>query len=139
MRLFAILSLFSVLLLSNSDCSKKKKAGPDNNEVKTTIPSGNPGRCKGKLAVAGICKNYTIVVMEGDIDKKLVEAEWTDEATSKKHINAFRLGNPCEFPATIKEGGEFYFVIDTAANKECIVCMAYYPTPSKTLSIKVIE
>lgn len=140
MRLFVPLFLFAALLLSNSDCKKKNKdATAVSKEAKTEETSPATGRFTGKLEVAGICKNYTISVIEGAIDKKLIVDEWTDESTQKKYSNAFRLGNPCDFPATIKAGDTFHFVIDTSEAKECMVCMAYYPTPSKSLSIKVVE
>ena len=140
MRLFFFCSLLSILVLSNSDCKKKNKTGA---APETTTPGNKdaaaPEKYKGRLEVAGICKNYTISVTDGNIDKKLVVEEWTDEATGKKYSNAFKLGNPCEFPEQLKAGSEFYFVIDTSQQKECMVCMAYYPTPPKSLSIKVVE
>lgn len=83
--------------------------------------------------------NYTISVLEGDPGKGALAESWTDETTGKQYRDVFRLGNPCDFPATIKQGNEFSFTIDTAKGKDCAVCMAYYPTPSKALSIKVIE
>ncbi len=83
--------------------------------------------------------NYTLSVIEGNIDTSLVNGSWTDESTGKSYKQAFGLANPCDFPETIKEGDEFYFVIDTAKGKNCAVCMAYYPTPSRKLSIKVVE
>lgn len=93
----------------------------------------------GKLQVKALCMNYTLSVTEGTIDPSLVEASYTDETTKKTYTNAFGLGNPCNFPASIKEGDEFKFVIDTAGKKDCAVCMAYYPTPGKKLSIRIIE
>ena len=70
----------------------------------------------------------------------MVAASWTDENTGKTYKDAFALGNPCNFPATINQGDEFYFIIDSTKKQEqCIVCMAYYPTPPKKLFIKVVE
>lgn len=124
MKQFLLLSVFATILLSNSDCNNKKTG---------------TGKYKGKLEIAGMCMNYTISVVEGAIDPSLVEANWTDETTRKSYTNAFKLGNPCDFPASIKQGDEFYFTIDTAQGKQCAVCMAYYPTPAKRISIKVVE
>lgn len=118
------LSALATFLLSSSDCSQKKIS---------------EGKYKGKLEIAGICMNYTIKVLEGNIDSSAIEANWMDESTGKSYNNVFRLGNVCDFPATIKEGDEFYFTIDTSERKQCAVCMAYYPTPSKKVSIKVVE
>ncbi|MDZ4796375.1 MAG: hypothetical protein SGI83_19055 [Bacteroidota bacterium] len=124
MKQFILVSALTTLLLSNSDCNKKTSTGT---------------RYKGKLEIAGICMNYTIRVTEGNPDTSIVAANWTDESTKKSYTNVFRLGNPCDFPATIKQGDEFYFTIDTTKGKDCIVCMAYYPTPSKAVSIKIAE
>ena len=122
MKQLILLFTLAMLLLSNSDCTKNK----------STV------RYKGKLEITGICMNYTIRVTEGNIDPALIVDNWTDETTSKSYDKVFRLGNPCDFPATVKQGDEFYFTIDTAKGKDCAVCMAYYPTPPKALSIKVV-
>lgn len=122
MKLLLLLPILATLVLSNSDCQSKKAVE----------------KMKGRLEIAGICSNYTIRVLEGDPGKDAVEANWTDETTGKQYDNVFRLENPCDFPATIKQGDEFYFVIDSSSRKPCTVCMAYYPTPAKKLPIKVI-
>jgi hypothetical protein len=92
---------------------------------------------KGKLEIKGICSNYTIKIVEGKLDTSLIAANWTDEHTGKAYTNVFALGSPCTFPENINEGEEFYFMIDTA-KQDCNVCMAYYPTPNKRLTIKVV-
>ncbi|MBD0331992.1 MAG: hypothetical protein ICV66_04995 [Chitinophagaceae bacterium] len=94
---------------------------------------------RGRLEVKGICMNYTISVVSGKVDTSLVEQTWTDPQTGKTYHNAFGLGSPCSFPADIKEGDEFYFKVENTSDQNCIVCMAYYPTPSKHLSIKVMQ
>ena len=119
-----LFSSIAFILLSSSDCGKKKTSAV---------------RYKGKLEIAALCMNYTIKVTEGKIDTSRVAATWTDETTPKTYTDVFRLGNPCDFPPTIKQGDEFYFVIDSTEGKNCAVCMAYYPTPPKALSIKVVE
>ena len=83
--------------------------------------------------------NYTIRVLEGNMDSSLIMDSWIDPTTSQTHTNVFRLANPCDFPAGIKQGDEFYFTLNTTKEKNCVVCMAYYPTPSKAVSIKVVE
>lgn len=123
MRIFFIISVLSTLLLSNSDCSVKK---------------GPLVKYKGRLEIKGICMNYTISLLEGEMDSSKIEAKWTDETMNKIYKNVFGLASPCTFPASIKEKDEFYFVIDHAT-QACMVCEAYYPTPSKKLSIKVVE
>lgn len=124
MRFFILLSVFTTLILSSSDCSNKNTKGE---------------KYKGKLEIAGICMNYTIKLLEGNMDSSRFDANWIDETTGKSHTRVFKLGNICNFPATIKEGDEFNFIIDSTENKKCAICMAYYPTPSKTVPIKVVE
>jgi len=120
MKKVLLLSALSILILSAGDCSKKKTG------------------YKGKLEIKGICMNYTIALTEGNIDTSLIVANWTDENTGKAYKNVFKLGSPCTFPSSIKEGDEFSFTIDTSV-MNCQVCMAYYPTPPKSLGIKVVE
>ena len=95
---------------------------------------------KAKLEIKALCMNYTLRLVEGSIDTSLISGNWMDETTHKSYQNVFALGNPCNFPATIEQGQDFNFVIDTASvQKQCAVCMAYYPTPPKKLFIKVVE
>jgi hypothetical protein len=123
MKKFIVFPFLATLLLSG-ECSK-------NNISKT--------RYKGKLEVAGICMNYTIRVVEGNIDTNLVVANWIDDVTNISYSNVFRLGNTCDFPASIKQGDEFYFTLFSGNQKDCAVCLAFYPTPSKSISIKIAD
>jgi hypothetical protein len=93
---------------------------------------------KGRLEIKGMCANYTISLLEGNMDPSKIEASWTDEQTNKKYTNVFALGSPCNFPESINEGQVFYFTLATAA-QDCMVCQAYYPKPAKALSIKVLD
>jgi hypothetical protein len=95
---------------------------------------------KGRLEIKGMCMNYTIKLLEGQMDTSLFQAAWKDEQTGISYTNVFRLGSVCTFPAGLKEGDEFYFRIERGAKKmECLVCMAYYPTPAKALNILVSD
>ncbi len=120
------LSLAAIFLLGTTaeNCSSKKNA-PE------------AGTYKGRMEIKGICMNYTLSLVEGNADTALFTPAWTDDHTGKSYKNVFGLANPCVFPKTINEGDEFYFTIDTTRAEDCIVCMAYYPTPPKKLSIKV--
>lgn len=124
MKLSLILAAIFLLSVSAENCNGNK--------------TKEEARLKGRLEVKALCMNYTISLVEGELDRELIEAEWTDESTGKQYKNAFGLGSPCSFPDTIKEGDEFYFTIDTTTKQDCAVCMAYYPTPSKKLKIKVL-
>ena len=94
---------------------------------------------KGKLEVKGMCMNYTIKLLEGKIDTSKLVMEWKDEVTGKTHNNVFALGSVCNFPSTINEGDEFSFTIDTSYVSNCAVCLAYYPKPTKSIAIKVVN
>lgn len=124
MKILLILSALFLSILSKEGCLK---------------PKGNGTFFKGRLEVKGICMNYTIKVLEGNIDKSLIEEKWTDETTGKSYTDVFALGSRCTFPSSIEQGGEFTFIIDTAQMQNCAVCLAYYPTPAKHLSIKVLD
>jgi hypothetical protein len=94
---------------------------------------------KGRLEVKGICMNYTIKLLEGQLDTSRIASEWKDESTGKTHTNVFALGSACTFPATINEGDDFYFTIDSSYKSNCAVCMAYYPKPRKSIAIKIVN
>ena len=95
------------------------------------------GCLKGKLEIEGICMNYIISVKEGEIDPDLIESSWQDPATGTTYQNVFTLEDPCSFPDNIKEGDEFYFYVTEKSNYDCIVCLAYRPTPQKHLQISI--
>lgn len=126
MNRFLLLAGIFLLSVSAQQCNNKQAA---------------PGTVyKGRLEIRALCMNYTLALTEGNIDTSKIVSSWTDESTQKKYSNVFALQNPCSFPATIREGDEFYFVLDTAAvQPDCAVCMAYYPTPPKKLAIKIVE
>ena len=122
MKLFILLSAIFFITLSADNCGKKNK---------------NDSRLKARFEIKAICSNYTFKLLGGDIDTSLIVASWTDESSGKTHTNVFGIDNPCSLPDTLKQGDEFYFTIDTSRRKECMTCLAYYPTPPKKLSIKV--
>lgn len=125
MKLFIFLACISALTISADKCGKKK--------------SQSAGSYKAKLEVKGICMNYTFRLLEGEIDTSMISANWTDESTGKSYSNVFGLGSPCTFPKNIEQGDDFYFVIDTSQKQQCAVCLAFYPSPPRKLSIKVID
>lgn len=125
MKLLMLIPGLFLLSASANKCSSKKS-------------SNNGNTYKARLETKALCMNYTLTLLEGNIDTSLVNSIWTDESKGKTFNNAFGLGNPCDFPSTINEGDEFYFTIDSAKTKDCAVCMAYYPTPPRKLMIKVV-
>lgn len=124
MKLLLLLSSFIFLSASTKSCKEKQ------------MP---PGCYKGRLEIKALCMNYTISFQSNNFDTSMVVTNWTDESTGKSYKNVFGLGSRCTFPDSLKEGDEFYFTIDTTSVQNCMVCMAYYPTPAKKLSIKVLN
>jgi hypothetical protein len=123
------------LMLSGFQCQKRINGYPQDQ-----LRTSDGEQCyKGKLVIKAMCMNYTISVISGKIDKSLIQQTWTDKSTGKTHHNVFALGSQCSFPADIKEGDEFYFKIVGKSDPDCVVCMAYYPTPEKKLSIAVLK
>ena len=120
-----ILLLYSTtwLVLSSGHCGKKI----------------TQAKFKGRLEIAGICMNYTVRLLKGKIDTSQISTSWRDEVTGKTYYKVFALKNVCSFPASIKQGDEFYFTMDTLSDKGCMTCMAYYPKPPKKLAIRVVE
>ena len=122
-----LLILFSsIVLLSASGKSCKQQQLP-------------PGCYKGKLEIKGMCMNYTISMQSKNFDTSMVVANWVDANTGKSYKDVFELGSKCHFPDSLKAGDEFYFTLDSTSVQNCMVCMAYYPTPPKRLRIKVLN
>jgi hypothetical protein len=124
MQRFTLLSFIFLLTVSAKTCNKKEKSSDT---------------FKGRLEIKAICMNYTVKLTDGNIDTSKIVTNWTDETTNKSYSNVFALENPCNFPDSIKQGDEFYFMIDTANTKPCMVCLAYYPVPGKKLPIKIVK
>lgn len=93
---------------------------------------------KGKLVLKGICMNYVIQIISGDVDMSLYESSWQNPVTNATYQNVFGLASICNFPDTIKEGDEFYFSIPkNPIVQTCTQCQAYSPIPSKRINIEI--
>jgi hypothetical protein len=123
MKLYIVAPFFFILATTTNKCKNKNESSV----------------YKGKLEVKGMCMNYTIKLLQGNIDPSKLVAEWKNEATGKTHNNVFALGSICNFPPAINEGDEFYFTIDTTYVSNCAVCLAYYPKPAKSIAIKLVN
>jgi hypothetical protein len=121
-----VLLMLSIVTLSAFKCKKEAVVN-------------KPSCYKGRLEVKGTCINYTIKLLEGNVISDKIEKNWKDPITGKEYTNVFRLENICNFPATLKEGDEFYFELENNPSTECFRCLAFYPTPAKGMSIKVIS
>jgi len=123
MKIKVIISIVFIILL-NISCNKS-------NDTSVTC-------FKGKLVLKGICMNYVIQIIEGDVDKSLYESSWQNPLTNTTYQNVFGLASTCTFPTTIKEWDEFYFSIPKNPTfPACADCKAYSPTPSKKISIEI--
>ncbi len=93
---------------------------------------------KAKLVLQGLCMNYVIQIIEGNVDSSLFETIWINPITNVNYQNVFGLGSICTFPSTIKEGDEFYFTISKEqVIQTCPQCQAYSPTPNKKIAIQI--
>jgi len=126
-----ILVLASVFVMLS--CTKESKT---NNFNSSKFDSN---KCiKGKLVLKGICMNYVIEVVSGNIDSSLIESNWENPDTHDVYKNVFGLASICTFPPTLNEGDEFYFTIpQSPVDQLCIQCKAYSPIPTKTLFIEL--
>lgn len=124
MKRFLLFSAIATLTLSNSDCNSKKASSAS---------------FRGRLEIKGICSNYTIKLIIGKIDTSAIATEWTDPNSGIAHTNVFGLSDPCTFPVSINQGDEFDFILDKTVAAPCVVCEAYYPTPPRSLNIKVLK
>lgn len=122
LKTILISGLAALMLTAQKNCSNKNL---------------KEGCYKGRLEIKAICSNYTIKVLEGNMDTSKVAVNWTDENTSRSYTNVFALDNPCSFPDDLQQGDEFYFTIKEQKDTDCMVCKAYYPVPPKRLSISV--
>src|SRR6476469_7531543 len=101
-----------------------------------TVKPVNTSCFKGRLEIKGACMNYTIKLLEGNMDTSLIVNTWTNESTGKSYSNVFALGSRCSFPADIQEGQEFYFVVDNTTVQNCAVCMNVLSCAPKTIICK---
>ncbi|MCA0930857.1 DUF6174 domain-containing protein [Lutimonas saemankumensis] len=98
------------------------------------------GSLTGKLVLKGICMNYVIEVVRGDVDPELIEETWINPSTNDSYNNVFALGSLCDFPESIEEGDVFQFdIVTDNSPQSCAVCQAYSPVPEKSLRIKVCQ
>lgn len=105
---------------------------------KSVVSADNSPCVKGKLLIKGICMNYVIQVIDGDLGAHDVVNVWKHPDTGVEYSNVFALESKCSFPSTIEEGEEFNFkIIENPAEESCIVCKAYSPVPPTSLFIEV--
>jgi hypothetical protein len=59
--------------------------------------AGNTTCYKARLEIKGICMNYVIKVLEGDLNALAVEKEWTDESDGKRIAMCLRWAAAARF------------------------------------------
>lgn len=99
------------------------------------------GVLKGKLVIKELCGHYVLQVTNGSLDSSIVTNGWKDDKRNKTYDNVFTIANRCGFAnENLNEGDEFEFRIDkNPAPEDCLVCMAFYPTPAKRHAIRVVK
>ncbi|GAO41225.1 hypothetical protein [Flavihumibacter petaseus] len=111
---------------------------------KTKTPSGTEAASSkpyvGKLVVLELCNHFVVELESGDIDTSKLALNWRDEKRNATYPKSFAVASSCSFATSgLKEGDRFTFELADGAQENCAVCMAYYPTPDKKLSIKNIS
>lgn len=96
---------------------------------------------KGKFLFSGICSNYTIQLLEGDMPPGKIAASWKLKATdSISYSNVFAVSNTCDFDKyKLRQGDIFTFRLDPSPVTGCAVCDAYFPTPPVRNAIRNIK
>lgn len=127
MKKISTVLLISAFALSAFQC---------NNKMVST-----DGVLKGKLVIKEICSHYVIQVTSGKLDSSVVTNGWKDDKRGKTYDNVFTVANRCGFgDERLNEGDEFEFRIDkTPAPEDCLVCMAFYPTPEKRNAVRIVK
>ena len=125
MKKIILFPILVFIVCSSHDCNRKS----------------NSGNLIGKLVIKELCSHYVVQVIGGEVDSSKVVDGWKDEKRNVSFNKVFTVANRCDFPANdLKEGEEFEFVFDAnPAVQTCMVCMAYYPTPPKANSIKILR
>jgi hypothetical protein len=104
-----------------------------------TVPAD--GILKGKLVIKELCGHYVVQVQNAKLDTSLVSNGWRDDKRNKTYDNVFTVSNRCGFAdAALKEGDDFEFQFDkNPPPEDCLVCMAFYPTPRKQNVVRVLK
>ncbi len=99
------------------------------------------GVLKGKLVIKEICSHYVVQVLNAKLDTSLVSNGWRDDKRNKTYDNVFTVSNRCGFGTVgLNEGDEFEFSFDkNPPAEDCVVCMAFYPTPEKKNAVTVVR
>src|SRR3954468_24951994 len=105
MKAFIVAAILLSLMSTKDGCRKSK----------------NNAAYKGRLEIKGMCMNYTIKLLAGNLDTSLIDSKWIDETTNRSYSNVFALASRCSFPASIEQGEEFLFTIDTTTVQNCSV------------------
>lgn len=129
--LLAAVFIFTV----SGTCHKTTKSGHSAGDAATSEKLAH-GCYKARLEIKGICMNYVIKVLAGDMTALQLDRNWTDETDGKTYTNVFALGSRCSFP-DMAEGDTFYFTIAPGEDTGCNVCMAFRPVPAAKNNIVV--
>lgn len=107
----------------------------------TPVKSKTGTPLTGKLVISEICNHYVVALVAGKMDSALLTEKFQDEKRKSDYSLVFTVESKCSFAETgIREGDIFTFELAPASYKEdCMVCMAYYPTPPSRLNIVKVK
>lgn len=98
----------------------------------------DPAPCfRGKLVKRGICGQRLVELISPPAEIIHMAGRWTDSLSGKRYTNVFTVANPCDFPAAVKEGEEFSFMLTNKKAGDCIQCYVYTAMPVEKNNILV--
>lgn len=92
---------------------------------------------RGKLVKRGVCGQRLVQLISPPAEIVHMAGHWTDSLSGKTYASVFTVANPCDFPAAIKEGEEFSFMLTTRKAGDCIQCYVYTAMPVEKNNILV--
>jgi hypothetical protein len=99
----------------------------------------NSNCLEGKL-IDAFCADYIIQITDGEFDRSVADATWTDPVSGNVYQNVFRLKNYCHLQErSISNGTIFNFRISKENyTNNCVTCLAIRPGPGPVTANSII-
>ena len=123
-RIFSLPLFFGIILFGACKPSRHHSSGPFTGKV-----------------IGGICSQYTIQLIDGDMDPARYVKTWKNNMTDSVYHNVFAVANYCYFNTqNLQKGDVFQFnLLADSAVQNCAVCLIYEPIPPVANTIRVIR
>ena len=123
-RILQLPLFFGIILFGACKPSRQHSSGPFTGKV-----------------IGGICSQYTIQLIAGDMDPARYVKTWKNNMTDSIYHNVFSVSNYCQFNGQhLQNGDVFQFrLLSDIPVQNCAVCMIYSPTPPVSNAIQVTQ